>query len=62
MKTTLPENIQSMDSTAWMAILAAVTIIGFILFAKAVKATLKTIVIGVMLVLIAYFLRQAGII
>ena len=62
MKTILPENLQSMDSTAWMAILAAAAIIGFILFAKAVKATLKLIVIGVMLVLIAYFLRQAGII
>ncbi|MBL7016884.1 MAG: hypothetical protein ISR84_04925 [Kiritimatiellales bacterium] len=62
MKITLPENLQSMDETSWMAILAAAAIIGLILFAKAVKATLKIIVIVVMLVLIAYFLRQAGII
>ena len=62
MKITLPENLQSMDETSWMAILAAAAIIGLILFAKAVKATLKIIVIAVMLVLITYFLRQAGII
>ncbi|MBC8206864.1 MAG: hypothetical protein ISR85_02570 [Kiritimatiellales bacterium] len=62
MKLNLLENLQSLDPTAWMVILAAAAIIGLILFAKAVKATLKIIVIAVMLVLIAYFLRQAGII
>jgi len=62
MKTNIPEIFQSMDETSWMAILAAAAIIGIILFAKAIKVTLKIIVIVGMLVVIAYFLRQAGII
>lgn len=62
MKTNIPEIFQSMDETSWMAILTAAAIIGIILFAKAIKATLKIIVIVGMLVVIAYFLRHAGII
>ena len=50
-----------MDETAWPAIAAAAIIIVFILFAKAVKATLKLAVIAAMLLVIAYFLRHAGI-
>jgi hypothetical protein len=61
MKTNIPEIFQSMDETSWLAILVATAIIGIILFAKAIKATLKIIVIVGMLVVIAYFLRQAGI-
>lgn len=60
MSTIIPEQLQSMDGMSWIIILAAATIIAIILFAKAVKFTLKLAVIAVMLLLIAYFLRQAG--
>jgi hypothetical protein len=61
MKISLPENFQSMDETSWMVIASASSIIVIILFAKAVKTILKIAVISVMLLLIAYFLRRAGI-
>jgi len=51
-----------MHPTSWMIILAAAAIIGIILFSKVIQATLKLIVIAGMLVVIAYFLRQAGMI
>ena len=56
------EFLESMDATAGLVILAAVIICALVLFAKAIKGTLKLAVIAVMLVFIAYFLRQAGII
>ncbi|MBI9020730.1 MAG: hypothetical protein JEZ10_05695 [Verrucomicrobia bacterium] len=62
MKTINLEIFQSMDETSWMAIAAAAAIIGIVLFAKAIKLTLKIVVIAGMLVVIAYFLRHAGII
>jgi hypothetical protein len=62
MKISIPENFQSMDETSWMVILAAAAIVVIILFAKAIKTTLKLIVIAGMLAVIAYFLRQHGII
>lgn len=61
LNTIIPETFQSLDSMSWIVILSATAIIAFILFAKAIKFTLKLAVIAVMLLLIAYFLRQAGI-
>lgn len=57
----IPEPFQSLDSMSWIIILSAAVAIVIILFAKTVKAILKLAVVAVMLVLIAYFLRQAGI-
>ncbi|QHI69670.1 hypothetical protein [Tichowtungia aerotolerans] len=60
LSTIIPESLQSIDSMTWIILLSAAAIIAFILFAKAIKLTLKLAVIAVMLLLIAYFLRQAG--
>jgi hypothetical protein len=56
------ELFESMSTTGWMVIAAALIIIILVLFAKAIKATLKTAVIIVMLAFIVYFLHQAGLI
>lgn len=56
------EFFESMDATSWMVVLSAVAIIVLVLFAKFIKGMLKLAVIAAMLVLIVYFLQQAGII
>jgi hypothetical protein len=61
MNSSISELVSSMDTTSWMVILSAAAIMAFILFAKAVKAVLKIAVIAGMLVVIAFFLRRAGI-
>jgi hypothetical protein len=58
----IPESFQSMDDTSKLVILSATVIIVFILFSKVIKVILKIAVIAAMLFLIAYFLRQNGII
>lgn len=62
MNSSISELASSMDTTSWMVILSAAAIVAFILFAKAVRTVLKIAVIAGMLVVIAYFLRRAGII
>jgi hypothetical protein len=59
---TVSEFVAALSDAARLAILSAVIIIVFILFAKTIKLILKMGVILVMLLLIAYFLRQHGII
>ena len=54
--------IAPMSTTGWMVVAAATAIIILVLFAKAIKASLKFAVIVVMLVFITYFLHQAGLI
>jgi hypothetical protein len=56
------ELFESMSTTGWMVVAAATVIIILVLFAKAIKASLKIAVIVVMLVFIIYFLHQAGLI
>lgn len=53
---------ESMDATSWMVVLSASAIIALVLFAKFIKTMLKLAIIAVMLICIAYFLQQAGII
>lgn len=60
MGANILELFQSMDHTSRLAILTAAAIIVIILFAKAIKWILKLAVIAGMLLLIAFFLRQAG--
>ena len=50
-----------METTGWMVIAAALIIIVLVIFAKAIKFSLKLAVVAVMLVFILYFLHQAGI-
>lgn len=54
--------LSKLDPMTAIILISAVLIIGFVLFAKAIKGLLKLAVIAVMLVFILYFLRQAGII
>jgi hypothetical protein len=56
------ESLQAIDPMTWIIIGAAVIICAAVLFAKAIKFALKLAVIAVMLLFIAYFLVQAGII
>ncbi len=54
--------LSSINPMTWLIIFAAGAIITLVLFARVIKAALKVAVIVVMLLLVAYFLRQAGII
>jgi uncharacterized membrane protein YfhO len=54
--------LQQFSPTAVMILISAVVILVLVLFAKAIKFTLKLAVIAVMVLLIAYFLRQVGLI
>lgn len=54
------ESISDLPPLFLLVFGAAVIIMVLVLFAKAVKVTLKLAVIGIMLLLIAYFLREAG--
>lgn len=56
------EKLQSITPMVWIIIGAAVLISTFVLFNKAVKFLLKLAVIFVMLLFVAYFLVQAGVI
>ena len=60
MGANILELFQSMDHTTRMVILSAAVIIIIILFAQAVKWALKLAVIAGMLLIIAFFLRLAG--
>ena len=59
---TIAELFTSMSDTARLAIFSAALIIVFILFLKTIKVILKIAVILGMLLLIFYFLRQAGVV
>ena len=56
------EVLQNIDSMTWLIIAAAIIICISVLFAKAIKNILKIAVIGVMILLVGYFLIQARII
>ncbi len=52
--------IQSLDPMTTVILLAAAIITVLVLFAKFIKGILKLAIIAVMVLLIVYFLRQAG--
>jgi hypothetical protein len=56
------ENLQNIDPTTAVVLIAACTIIVLVLFAKFIKGLLKVAIITSMIACILYFLRQAGII
>ena len=56
------ESLSAMSPTAWAVIIAACSICVLVLFAKAVKLVLKLAVIAVMLLFVAYFLIQEGVV
>ena len=56
------ESLFAMSPTARVVIIAACAICVIVLFAKAVKFVLKLAVIAVMLLFVAYFLIQEGVI
>ena len=56
------ESLQTINPMTWIIIIAALLISVIVLFNKAVKFILKLAVIGVMVLFVAYFLIQAGII
>ena len=56
------ENLQNIDPTTAMVLIAASTIIVLVLFSKVIKGMLKIAIITSMIACILYFLRQAGII
>jgi hypothetical protein len=56
------ENLQSIDPTTAVILIAACSIIVLVLFAKFIKGLLKIAIITSMIACILYFLRQAGII
>lgn len=56
------ENLQNIDPTTAMVLIAACAIIVLVLFAKFIKGLLKLAIITSMIACILYFLRQAGII
>ena len=56
------ENLQNIDPTTAMVLIAACAIIILVLFAKFIKGLLKLAIITAMIACILYFLRQAGII
>ena len=58
---SIMEPLRSVPPMTWLILLAAAVICLFVLFNKAVKLMLKLAVIGVMALLVGYFLRQAGI-
>jgi hypothetical protein len=55
------ENLQNMDPTTVMVLIAACAIIALVLFAKFIRGMLKIAIITTMIACILYFLRQAGI-
>ena len=55
------ENLQNIDPTTAMVLIAACAIIVLVLFAKFIKGLLKIAIITAMIACILYFLRQAGI-
>ena len=55
------EQLSNIDSVTLLVVTSAIIICVLVLFAKAIKFTLKLAVIAVMLTFIVYFLRQAGI-
>ena len=55
------ENLQNIDPTTAMVLIAASAIIVLVLFAKFIKGMLKIAIITSMIACILYFLRQAGI-
>ena len=55
------ENLQNIDLTTAMLLIAACVIIVLVLFAKFIKGMLKIVIITAMVACILYFLRQAGI-
>jgi hypothetical protein len=56
------ENLQNIDPTTAMVLIAASAIIVLVLVSKFIKGMLKVAIITVMAACILYFLRQAGII
>ena len=56
------ENLQNIDPTTAMVLIAACVIIVLVLYAKFIKVLLKIAIITSMIACILYFLRQAGII
>jgi hypothetical protein len=56
------EALSTIPPMTWMIVISAIIICALALFAKAIKTTLKLAIIAVMLLFIAYFLVQAGII
>ncbi len=54
------EFFQHFDPLTWLVLASALIISIMVLFAKAIKFVLKLVVIGVMLLFVIYFLRQAG--
>jgi hypothetical protein len=56
------EALSTIPPMTWMIVISAIIICVLALFAKAIKTTLKLAIIAVMLLFIAYFLVQAGII
>ena len=56
------ENLQNIDPTTAVILIAACAIIVLVLFAKFIKGLLKIAIITSMIACILYFLRQAGII
>ena len=56
------ETLSTINPMTWLILVAAIIICVLVLFAKAIKFTLKLAVIAVMLAFVTYFLQQAGII
>lgn len=54
--------LQSLSPMVWLILISATLIVGFTLFAKAIKLTLKLAIMAVMALVVIYFLRQANII
>ncbi len=54
------EFIQSLGPMPTIVLLATVTIIVLVLFARFIKGILKLAIIAVMVLFIVYFLRQTG--
>ncbi|MEN7973450.1 MAG: hypothetical protein ABFR47_06410 [Verrucomicrobiota bacterium] len=55
------KTIQPSDLVTWVIIIAATVVCALVLPAKAIKFTLKLAVVSVMLIIVIYFLQQAGI-
>ena len=55
------ENLQNIDATTAVVLIAASVIIVLVLFTKFIRGMLKIAIITSMIACILYFLRQAGI-
>ncbi len=55
------ETARNLNPTISLVLISAVVIIGIVLFAKFLSNLIKMAIIGVMLLLILYFLRQMGV-